>query len=184
MRRFVSVVLVVLALGCSAARADEASKHAKAEQLFTLMHLDRMMDQMMDNVIKQVDQMMQSMPGGDQATPEQKKIMADFQKRVLDLVNQKVGWKALEPDFVNLYAGTYTEEELDGMLTFYKSAIGQKMLDKTPELMAKSTEITQQKMREIQPEMNQMIQDFMKQMIAATPMPPPPPPSSPAKKQP
>ena len=53
------------------------------------------------------------------------------------------------------------------------------MLEKTPELMAKSTDITQQKMRELQPEMNQMIQDFMKQMTAATPPPPPSP-----KKQP
>jgi hypothetical protein len=57
------------------------------------------------------------------------------------------------------------------------------MLEKTPELIAKSTEISQQKMRELQPEMNQMIQEFMKQMAATMP-PPPAQPSSPAKKQP
>jgi hypothetical protein len=172
MKRFLAVLLVFLVVGCSAARADEASKRAKSEELFTLLHLDRMMDQMMTNVMKQVEQITQAMPEAQQGqTPEQKKIVTDFQQRVVALVNAKLGWKALEPDFINLYATTYTEEELDGILAFYKSPVGQKMLEKTPELMAKSTEITQQKMRELQPEMNQMIQDFMKQMTAATPKP-------------
>jgi uncharacterized protein len=164
MRRYVALVLVVLTLGCSGARADEASKRAKAQQLFLLLHMDRMMDQLMSGVQKQVQQITQQMPGADAATPEQKQKIADFQQRVLKLVNDKLGWKALEPDFINLYASTYTEEELDGILAFYRSPVGQKMLDKTPELMTKSTEITQQKMREVQPQLNQMVQDFMKSM--------------------
>lgn len=166
MRRYVAVVLIALTLGCSVARADEASKRAKAQQLFLLLHMDRMMDQLMSGVEKQVQQITQQMPGADAATPEQKQKIADFQQRVLKLVNDKLGWKALEPDFINLYASTYTEEELDGILAFYKSPVGQKMLEKTPELMTKSTEITQQKMREVQPQLNQMVQDFMKSMAA------------------
>jgi hypothetical protein len=184
MKRYVAVLLMVLAVGACSARADEAAKRAKAEQLFTLLRMDQMMDQLMNGVVKQVQQMTQSMPGADQATPEQKKMLADFQQRVLDLVNNKLGWKALEPDFIALYASTYTEEELDGILAFYKSAVGQKMLEKTPELMTKSTEITQQKMREIQPEMNQMIEDFMKQMAASAAKAAPGQSQPPAKKGP
>jgi uncharacterized protein len=144
----------------------------------------------MGGVQKQVEQITQSMPGADQATPEQKKQIADFQKRVMDVVNNKLGWKALEPDFINLYASTYTEEELDGILAFYKSPVGQKMLEKTPELMTKSTQITQEKMREVQPELNQMVQDFMKQMAGdmGKPAPATAPPATttppPAKPQP
>ena len=167
MRRYVALLLIVLTVGCCCARADEASKRAKAEQLFMLLHMDTMMDQLMSGVKKQVEQITQSMPGADTATPEQKKQIADFQQRVMDTVNKKLGWKALEPDFINLYASTYTEEELDGIIGFYKSPVGQKMLEKTPQLMTKSTEITQQKMREVQPELNQMVQDFMKQMAAS-----------------
>lgn len=165
MRRFV-VVLLMLFVASSSARADEASKRAKAEELFTLLHMDQMMDQVTSSVMKQVQTMTQSMPGADQATPEQKKLVADFQQRVLDLVNKRLGWKALEPDFITLYATTYTEEELDGIIGFYKSPVGQKMLEKTPALMTKSTELTQQRMREVQPEFNQMITDFMKSMAA------------------
>jgi hypothetical protein len=181
MKRYVAVLLMVLAVGCSGARADEASKRAKAEELFTLLHMEQTMGALTTNVMKQVQMMTQAMPGADQATPEQKKIVADFQQRVLDLVNKRLGWKALEPDFITLYASTYTEQELDGIIAFYKSPVGQKMLDKTPELMTKSTEMTQQKMREVQPEFNQLIQDFMKQMAATTPKPAPTDSTPPAK---
>lgn len=173
MKRYVAIVLMVLALTCSTARADEASKRVKAQQLFMLLHMDQMMDQLLSGVHKQVQQITESMPGADQATPEQKKQIADFQQRVLKLVNEKLGWKALEPDFINLYASTYTEQELDGIIAFYKSPVGQKMLEKTPELMTKSTEITQQKMREVQPQLNQMVEDFMKSMAASTGKPTP-----------
>jgi hypothetical protein len=168
MKRCVAVLLMVLTVGCCYARADEASKRAKAEQLFMLLHMDTMMEQLMGGVKKQVQQITESMPGVDQANPEQKKQITDFQQRVMDAVNQKIGWRALEPDFINLYASTYTEEELDGIITFYKSPAGQKMIEKTPELTIKSTQITQQKMAELQPQLNQMVQDFMKQMAATT----------------
>ncbi len=181
MSRYVAVVLIAVTLGCSSARADEASKRAKAEQLFTLLRMDQMMDQLMSGIEKQVQQITQTMPGADQATPEQKKQIADFQQRVLALVTNKLGWKALEPDFINLYASTYTEEELDGIIGFYKSPVGQKMLEKTPELMAKSTEITQQRMREVQPELNQMVQDFMKSIAASVGKPAPAQSAPPAK---
>ncbi len=183
MRRYVAVLLMVLAVGCCCARADEASKRAKAEQLFMLLHMDTMMDQLMGGVKKQVQQITESMPGADQATPEQKKQITDFQQRVMDLVNQKIGWKALEPDFINLYASTYTEEELDGIVAFYKSPVGQKMMEKTPELMTKSTQITQQRMSELQPQLNQMVQDFMKSMATSMGKPAPAQ-TAPAKKEP
>lgn len=184
MRRAVVVVLMVLFVGSTSARADEASKRAKAEELFSLLHLDQTMDQITKNVMKQVQAMTDSMPGADHATPEQKKLVADFQQRVLDLVNKRLGWKALEPDFISLYAGTYTEEELDGLIAFYKSPVGQTMLEKTPELMAKSTELTQQRMREVQPEFKQMIEDFMKQMAATAPADSTPKSTTPSKPQP
>jgi hypothetical protein len=181
MRRHIAVLLIALTVGCCCARADEASKRAKAEQLFMLLHMDRMMDQLMSGVKRQVQQITESM---DHATPEQQKQITDFQQRVMDLVNQKIGWKALEPDFINLYASTYTEEELDGIIAFYKSPVGQKMIEKTPELTTKSTQVTQEKMKELQPVLSQMVQDFMKQMAASMGKPAPAQTTPPAKKEP
>ena len=166
MRRWVAVAVVVMALaGGVQAHADEASKKAKAQELFLTVRMDRTMGQLMDTIMKQVSQMTQSMPGTKQMTESDKRQLADFQQRVGALVEKTVGWKAMEPDFVELYASTYSEEELDGILAFYKSPVGQAMLDKTPELMTKGTEISQRRMREVQPELNKMLEDFIKQVM-------------------
>ena len=54
--------------------------------------------------------------------------------------------------------------------------------------MTKSTQITQQKMSELQPQLSQMVQDFMKQMAASMDKPAParttPAAPTPAKPQP
>ncbi len=182
MKRVFAIVLAVLALTCATARADDASKRAKAEELFATLHMDQTMGQLMKIVMAQVQQSVNSVPGADQMTPDQKAQVADFQKRVLALVSDKLGWKALEPDFIDLYATTYSEEELDAMLSFYKSAVGQKMLEKTPELMSKGMQISQRRMAELQPQLNQMLDDFMKEMAAGAGKPSSGP-SMPAKKQ-
>jgi hypothetical protein len=178
MKRWI-VVLVMLLAVAPAMRADEVSKRAKVQDLFVTMHMDRTMAQMMDLVMKQVHQMTGAMPGADQMTAEQKKLIDDFQKRVEVMVTDSMGWKALEPEYVTLYANTFSEEEIDGLLAFYKSPVGQTFLDKTPELTTKGGAIAQAKMAEVQPKLNAMLEDMMKQIMAT--MPPPSKPA-PAKK--
>lgn len=171
MRRWVAVLMVVVVLGGSQARADEASKRAKAQDLFTTLRMDRTMAQIMEMVMRQVKQQTQSMPGADQMTPEQKQRLDEFQKHVFQVTEEAVGWKALEPEYVDLYASTYSEEELDGILAFYKSPVGQAMLAKTPELATKSMQIAQRRMAEFQPKLQQMLRDYIKQSGAGQPKP-------------
>ena len=173
MKRWI-VVLVMLLAVARVARADEASKRAKVQDLFVTMHMDRTMEQMMDLIMKQVHQMTGAMPGANQMTSEQKKLMDDFQKRAEVMVNDSMGWKALEPEYVTLYTSTFSEEEIDGLLTFYKSPVGQTFLDKTPELTTKAGAIAQEKMLALQPKMNAMLEDMMKQVMATMPAKPKP----------
>jgi hypothetical protein len=177
MKRWIVVLVMLLAIA-PGARADEASKRAKVQDLFVTMHMDRTMAQLMDMVMKQVQQVTGSMPGADKITPEQKKILDDFQKRVDDMVSGSLGWKALEPEYVTLYSNTFSEEEIDGLLTFYKSPVGQVLLDKTPELTTQGGVIAQAKMAALQPKMNAMLEDMMKQLTTTMPA------SKPAAKKP
>lgn len=62
--------------------------------------------------MKQMTTMTDQMIGSD-LSPEKKAKMAAFQARVLQAIEEQVGWKAMEPALVTLYAQTYTEDELD-----------------------------------------------------------------------
>ena len=50
-------------------------------------------------------------------------------------------------DKIKVYADTFTEEELKGLISFYKSPVGQKFIEKTPELMKRSMELSQKRMQ-------------------------------------
>jgi hypothetical protein len=116
---------------------------------------------------QQFQQAMQDLPGADALTPAQKALTDDYMGRTMKLASDEMGWKSLEPEYTKIYAATYTEEEIDGILTFYKSPAGQAMLDKTPQLSAASMQIVQTKVAQLQPKIKAMQEEYMEQMKSA-----------------
>ncbi len=49
--------------------------------------------------------------------------------------------ESLTAKFVPIYMDVYTDEELDGMITFYSSPVGQSMVEKTPETVGRLREV-------------------------------------------
>lgn len=168
MRCWIAIFVLALAV-VPCARADEASKRAKVEELITVMHMDRMMDQMMEMVKSQAEQAMQQAPGANSLTSEQKQIVADYQAKTLQIVIDTLGWKSLEPEFVTLYTENFTEEEIDGMVTFYKSPTGQAVLNKMPQLMTAAMQLAQSRMVDVQPKLKALTEDLTKQLEATMP---------------
>ena len=160
MKRLALFVLLAIALPLSA-RADDASRHAKATELVNLLQLDKIIKQTMDGMMAQVTAMSKQVAGSN-VTPEQQAKIDQFQKKVFTLVESTVSWKEMQPIYVDLYAKTFTDDELDGIIAFYKSPAGIAIVDKTPGLTNQALQIGRQRMAEIQPQLMQMAQDFAK----------------------
>lgn len=169
MKRLVSLVLLVLFVPLTA-HADDASKRAKVQEMLGLLHVDRTMAQVMELVKQQTTSMTSQMMGAN-LTPEQKASISEFQQKVFEYIESQVGWNAMRPQYVDLYTTTFTEDEIDGMVAFYKSPAGQAMIAKTPDLTQKSMVLVQQKMIAVQPQIQQMIEEFARS--AAKQYPPP-----------
>ena len=171
-----AVVVCVLLAVAGPARADEASKREKVQELFAILHMDRTVQQVMDGMMQLVTAMTQQMAGTTKLSPEMTAKLNDFQKQLFALVSDQVSWDKLKPEYTELYAGTYTEEELDAILAFYRSPAGAAMVTKTPELLSKSMAMNQERMSKVTPQLMQMLQDFAKSVAppsrsTATPAP-------------
>ena len=59
---------------------------------------------------------------------------------------------------MKVYTDTYTEEEIDGILAFYKSPVGKAFLQKMPEVMQRSMPVMMQMMGDLQPELKTMME--------------------------
>jgi hypothetical protein len=169
MKRFIAIIAVVCMSVPCFAQSSDAAKSAKVEELMSIMHVDKMMDQMMSMMKGQMLTAMQSAGNADTMTPAQKKICADFESNAMDLAIQSVSWKALQPDFVKLYTDNFTDQQIDDILAFYKSPTGQAFIDKQPVLMRQGMQITQGKIAALEPQMNALLEQFKKDMAAAGP---------------
>jgi hypothetical protein len=138
---------IALLLTASGALAQDAARKAKIEEMFRLMNIDQMMQQMMGQMKAMgMQQLDKNMP------PEEKAKAAESQRKIFDMFN----WEKFKSSFVQIYSEVYTDEELDGILAFYRSPAGQAMVAKQPQLMAKSMALAQKLMADMQPELEKM----------------------------
>jgi hypothetical protein len=160
--RFRSVLLAcTLFFAVFAAHADDSSKTVKVQELFRLIKLDKLSAQMMDQVMAQINSgLMQQLTGIQLSAADQKKL-DDFSRQVKLIVSSAVAWEKLEPDYTKLYADTYTEQQLDDLLAFYKSPTGQAVVEKTPILLKASSALAQQRMTAVMPDLQKLMKDFI-----------------------
>jgi hypothetical protein len=95
-------------------------------------------------VTKQMDGMVEAMSrgfarGANADTSEAGKKLSDqfdtSMKKLLEYKDQMI------TDFADLYAETFTAEEMKAVADFYRSGAGAKFISKTPDLMKKGAEI-------------------------------------------
>ncbi len=143
------------------AHADDASKRTKIMELLTVLKVDQVGKQIVDGANQQTDALGHREFGATE-TPDQQKKVADLHQQVVTLIGPAVDWKTLQPEFVAAYNTAYTEPEIDGILSFYKSPAGQALLNKGPEIGQKSSQIVQTHMSAVQPQLRELVQNFAK----------------------
>jgi hypothetical protein len=150
---------MLLCAGVSAVRADDASRMAKAEEFLRVSHTEQMLSQTMSTILNQTKSGAMQQMFGVTLTPEQTKESEELQGKLAAILTSALSWEKLKPIYVKLYADTYTEQEMDGIIAFYKSPAGEAMLAKTPEIMTKANELVQQQMATVMPEIQKLIKD-------------------------
>jgi uncharacterized protein len=63
----------------------------------------------------------------------------------------------LEAELAKLYMHAFSEQELQGLIAFYRTPLGQKALEKLPHLMQQATEIGMRRGKEHAPELQAML---------------------------
>jgi len=144
--------------------ADETSKAAKAREVLKLSNARQASQQIMDLVATQVKTGISGELAGTQITPTIQKQLDAFLDKTMGLLRDSLGWEKMEPDYARIYVETFSEEELDGLVAFYKSPAGQAMVTKMPQIIAKSGELGQKKVEAILPKIGEMAHEFAEQL--------------------
>lgn len=149
-------LLLCLAL-VTAVFADEVSKTAKIEEMFRVTKIDRLQDQMMEQVRGALGQMFDN----PNVSAEVKASRKELEDEVWAIIKKRISFDKIKADFVRIYSETFTEEEVDSIVTFYKTPGGQAMLEKFPVLTRKGMEIGIAQMKDAGPEIQATVEKFV-----------------------
>ncbi|HUR57370.1 MAG TPA: DUF2059 domain-containing protein [Opitutaceae bacterium] len=142
---------------------------ADATAVLNAMNFEQMLDKTMAGVRKQqaagMGQMMGKMmpPNADAETKE---AIVAFQKKVMDEMMGGVTGENMKDDVAKIYSEVFTKEELRDLGAFYQSPVGKTFSDKQPDLAEKMNGLMMTRMMGAMPKVQQMMQDFGREMQA------------------
>ena len=159
-------LLALLALQPAFA-GDPRPSEKSVLQLFQLQHTH----ELLENATAQMDDSMRaSMKEAAHAQPlnaEQQRIREETQAKVMSIMKEALNWSSLEPLMVEAYRNTFTQEEVDAMLKFYTSPVGQSVGAKLPEASQQMMQLMQQRMHEMIPQIVAVQKDAAARIKAA-----------------
>ncbi len=144
------------------AYADEASQKAVAEELLQIMKVNQMTKPLFSHARTVMEQEFARMG----AKEDMKPILKRYVDKVLAVMEHDLGWQALKNDMITIYARSFTEDELKSMLAFYKSPVGQSVIDKLPAAMKMSMEYVQKRMPAMQEKFRKVAEEFAAEIKA------------------
>jgi hypothetical protein len=141
MKKLALCVLVLAMALPGSALADDASHEQAVRRFFEVSHARQMMAEIRDQCIDLISSNLEEQLGAAAAaTPEGQEALEIVKEEIGEWVADLMSWERLEDIYVDVYKETFTEEELNELVAFYQSPIGQKIIAETPVMMRRSLE--------------------------------------------
>lgn len=143
-----SLLVALLFLSPSAARADEASHRKAAEALLGMMGMESLLSQSVDQMLA--------------IQAQQNPALAPYKEQMRAFLGKYMSWASLKDDMAKVYMTEFSEAELNELNKFYQTPLGKKTVQRMPVLMAKGAEMGQKRVQEHLPELQAAIQASVK----------------------
>lgn len=162
MRRTLPLILS-LSLFALPVQADDTRPKAYAEEILAMTNAQSIMDDIISNLRRTFDLGVERL----KVPAEKQKIVEEYSERLDQLLAQNLKWQDIQTELVNSYTQFFTEQELTEIANFYKSPLGQKMIDTMPKLMQQAALLGQQQVRQTLPEIQGLTQEMLGKLQSA-----------------
>lgn len=138
--------------------AEESNRNKLAGELLVVMQMEKRFGGMQEQMQRLAEGQINSL--GIAATEKEK--MIQIKQITNNILFSEFSWAAMKGEFTNIYAETYTEEELKGIISFFKSSAGQAYVRKANELNVRLMEMSQNHAMQILPKIEKAVAEFKK----------------------
>jgi len=149
------------------AASDERPSPESVKQLLEATGSRKLMDSMLNQMDASMQRGIEESLKGKYVSPAQQAIIDDMRAKFVTLMRQELTWDTVEPLIVDVYQRTFTQEEVSGMLAFYRSKVGKSMAAKMPQVMAASSQLMQSRMSTLIPKIQDLQRNTLHKLEAS-----------------
>ena len=165
MRNRYSLLLACLLLAGPAVANDAPASDESIQELLAITDAHKLIDTMKVQVQAMIRTSSKAMQG-KAITPERQAILDRMQTKMEAALDEMLNWDALQAMYLRTYRASFTQDELDGMMAFYKTPAGIAMTKKMPLVMQNVMGEMQTVMKPMQVKMREIQRETMQELQA------------------
>jgi hypothetical protein len=165
MNKLLATAMVwTLMCGSAAAANNAPASDASIRELLELTDAQQMIASMKGQMTTMMNASMQNAIRGQTVTPERQAIMDRMVDKMSAVVTDMLNWDVLLPIYLRTYRDSFTQDEINGAIKFYKSAAGQAYVKKMPLAMKNVMREMQDFIKPLQEKMLAVQKEFMQEL--------------------
>jgi hypothetical protein len=154
MNKLLATALVwMLICGPAVAANNAPASDASIREMLELSNAQQMIEGMKGQMTGMMNTAMQNATKDQTITPARQEILDRMRTKMSAVVTDMLNWDQLLPMYLRTFRASFTQDEIDGVIKFYKSPAGKAYVNKMPLVM-------QNVMREM-PELMKPVQEKM-----------------------
>jgi hypothetical protein len=138
-------------------------------QLLGLLQTHLVLDGAMNNLDSVMQKSMEQarQTQGTALNAKQQQIIDQFRAEMVSAIKDELAWSKIEPGIVSAYVKTFSQKEINDMITFYSSPSGQSIASKLPLVSRQMTTDINERVLPLVQKMKQAQGDMMTRLKAA-----------------
>ncbi len=162
-----ALIAAALLLSSAIATAQEApATDDSIRELIEVSGAARLLDGMRPQLEAAMERGLQQALKDKTLTIEQTRVLDDMRERFLAVFMETMNWPKLELVFIDIYRRSFSQVEVDGMIAFYRTDIGQALIAKMPVVMEHTMTAMQQHLLELMPKIEAIQKDTLARLKA------------------
>jgi hypothetical protein len=149
--------------------AQAPPSDASVKELLEVMQTSKLIDKMRSQVDAMVQAGMQQALQGKTITAEQQKILDDLHTQTRQTYDAEMDWAHMQPVMVAIYKKSFTQQDINGILAFYKSPAGRAVLTKMPDIQHDSLQAMRDHMDLVTPRLQKLEAETVEKLRATQP---------------
>lgn len=146
--------------------AGNPPSEASIKQLLETAQARKLLDSVMAQMDGFMKQAIQQATQGQKIPPKVQKDIDKRQAETMAVLKETLDWNKLEPMYLRIYQKSFTQQEVDGMIAFYKTPAGQAVINKMPAVMQNTMDEMQQMMGPMMQRIQRMQQEVVAELKA------------------